>query len=276
MRRLIFTLLYDSGHFMLSRNFRLQKVGSVKWLFDNYDFAAVSHGLDELMMLDVSRGERGTRAFAEHIRQIAASCFIPVTAGGGIKSFHIANQYLHHGADKLLLNTAFSTDPRLCYSLAREFGEQCIVAGIDYRNRTDGRRVILSGSGAREIPGEMPNWVDHVRSAGAGEILFQSTGRDGTGMGLDLDLFEELPSDLEAPCILMGGIGKAQHILAGLRHPRVDAIATANLYNFIGAAFLDVRSHLREAGVELPQWSGDYSTLKGMFLVKAGSKALQG
>ncbi len=28
-KRLIFTLLYDRGSFMLSRNFRLQKVGDV-------------------------------------------------------------------------------------------------------------------------------------------------------------------------------------------------------------------------------------------------------
>ena len=56
MRRLIFTLLYDTGNFMLSRNFRLQKVGAIDWLFDNYDFARVSRGLDELMVLDVSRG----------------------------------------------------------------------------------------------------------------------------------------------------------------------------------------------------------------------------
>ena len=31
-KRVIFTLLYDNGNFMLSRNFRLQKVGDMKWL----------------------------------------------------------------------------------------------------------------------------------------------------------------------------------------------------------------------------------------------------
>ena len=31
-KRVIFTLLYDNGSFMLSRNFRLQKVGNLEWL----------------------------------------------------------------------------------------------------------------------------------------------------------------------------------------------------------------------------------------------------
>ena len=38
-KRVIFTLLYDSGSFMLSRNFRLQKVGDIQWLKKNYNFS---------------------------------------------------------------------------------------------------------------------------------------------------------------------------------------------------------------------------------------------
>ena len=37
-KRLIFTLLYESGFFVQSRNFNLQKVGNSKWINDNYNF----------------------------------------------------------------------------------------------------------------------------------------------------------------------------------------------------------------------------------------------
>ena len=37
-KRLIFTLLFDSGKFVLSRNFSLQHVGDLDWLLRNYDF----------------------------------------------------------------------------------------------------------------------------------------------------------------------------------------------------------------------------------------------
>ena len=54
-KRLIFTLLYDSGYFSLSRNFRLQRVGDLKWLKENYNFEYISRYIDELIVLDVSK-----------------------------------------------------------------------------------------------------------------------------------------------------------------------------------------------------------------------------
>lgn len=265
MRRLIFTLLYDSGHFMLSRNFRLQRVGTIDWLFNNYDFASVSRGLDELMVLDVSRGARNPEDFAEKVQNIASLCFIPMTVGGGITSFEIAQRYMHSGADKLLVNSAFCNDPALCRSLAGHFGRQCIVAGIDYKRAPDTRSVMI-GNGSQEVPVDLSDWVDSLQKNGAGEILFQSMDQDGTGMGLDLSVVDELRHPPEMPCILMGGVGKAEHIISGLRHPTIDAVATANIFNFIGSAFLDVRKSIAGAGIDMAQWNdGDYALLRARF-----------
>jgi cyclase len=265
MRRLIFTLLYDSGHFMLSRNFRRQRVGSIDWLFDNYDFASVSRGLDELMVLDVSRGARNAEDFADKVQHIASRCFIPMTVGGGIDSLETAQRYMHSGADKLLLNSSFSNAPALCRALADRFGRQCIVAGIDYTG-TGGARSVKVCNGSQDVATGLSEWVEHLQQNGAGEILFQSMDQDGTGMGLDLEVVDTLHTRPEVPCIVMGGVGKAEQIIAGLRHPSVDAVATANLFNFIGAAFLDVRRSIASAGVQMAQWKeGDYALLRGRF-----------
>jgi cyclase len=266
MKRLIFTLLYDRGHFMLSRNFRLQTVGGLDWLFDNYDFAKVSHGLDELMVLDVSRGARDTEKFAATVRRIAELCFIPMTVGGGIDSFDIAQRYMRGGADKLLVNSAFGNDPQLCRSLAGHFGRQCIVAGVDYRKSAPGVRSVMIESGSRAVDRDLSDWVLFLQENGAGEILFQSMDQDGTGMGLDLSVVEELRHSPGLPCILMGGIGKAEHIYDGLRQRTVDAVATANLFNFIGSAFLDVRRTVDGTGVPMARWvETDYDLLRGRF-----------
>lgn len=265
MRRVIFALLYDGGHFMLSRNFRLQKVGTIDWLFDNYDFARVSRGLDELMVLDVSRGARNVDDFVEKVRHISSRCFIPMTVGGGIASFETAQRYMRSGADKLLVNTAFREESVLCRSLADHFGRQCIVAGIDYKRTVGGRSVMIC-NGSREVPVDLSEWVDSVQRNGAGELLFQSMDQDGTGMGLDLAVVDELRQPPEVPCILMGGIGKAEHVIDGLLHPTVDAVATANLFNFIGSAFLDVRRSIASSGIQMAQWKeGDYEILRGKF-----------
>lgn len=267
MRRLIFTLLYDNGQFMLSRNFRLQKVGNIDWLFDNYDFARVSHGLDELMLLDVSRGNRNPAEFAAQVRHIASRCFIPMTVGGGITAYETAQLFMRSGADKLMINSSFRTDPSLCRTLADHFGRQCIVAGIDYRRSADARGIgVAVANGSQPVPIELSDWVEFVQQNGAGEVLLQSIDQDGTGMGLDLAIVDEFRRPPEVPCILMGGVGKGEHIIAGLQKPSVDAVATANLFNFIGSAFLDVRRAISVSGVEMAQWSeGDYTLLRGKY-----------
>ena len=54
MKRLIFSLLYEDGYFVLSRNFNKQKVGDIHWLLKNYKFEDISTGIDELIILDIS------------------------------------------------------------------------------------------------------------------------------------------------------------------------------------------------------------------------------
>jgi cyclase len=266
MKRLIFTLLYDRGRFMLSRNFRLQSVGTMDWLLTNYDFASVSRGLDELMILDVTKGQRDPVKFAMAAETISSRCFIPATFGGGITSFEIAQSYIRSGADKLLLNSGFHHDPALCRRLADHFGRQCIVAGVDYRRTGDGKATTWVDGGATAVSNDLSAWTDHVQANGAGEVLLQSIDKDGTGMALDLPIVDELGQRPSVPVILMGGVGKAAHIIEGLQHPGVDAVATANLFNFIASAFLEARDSIAAAGIDVPHWDiSEYGALRGRF-----------
>src|SRR5688572_15437119 len=101
-KRLIFTLLHDQGHFMLSRNFRLQRVGDLRWLQTNYDFSQISFSIDELIVLDVTRSRRDPAAFCEILKAVAKGCFVPIAAGGGIRSLEHARALLRSGADKVV------------------------------------------------------------------------------------------------------------------------------------------------------------------------------
>ncbi|MES3032813.1 MAG: HisA/HisF-related TIM barrel protein [Gemmatimonadota bacterium] len=266
MKRLIFTLLHDRGRFMLSRNFRLQAVGTIRWLFENYDFETVSRGLDELMVLDVTRGDRDTAAFASAVSEIAQRCFIPLTAGGGVRSVDDAALLLRHGADKVLVNTQFADAPEACDAIAGFFGRQCLVAGVDYVEAADGTRVVVAAHGQRDTGVPLAEWVERVVAHGAGEVVLQSVARDGTGMGLDLEVTASLGRRPEVPLILLGGVGRGEHIAAGFRDEAVDAVATANLFNFIGESFVTARREMIVQGLDVADWhAAEYRTLKGAF-----------
>ena len=105
MKRVIFSLLFDNGQFVLSRNFRQQKVGDIDWVMNNYNLLNVSCGVDELVILDVGK-TKNPEEFSKCIKIISNSCFVPLAAGGGIHDLETAKKYINSGADKLVLNSA--------------------------------------------------------------------------------------------------------------------------------------------------------------------------
>lgn len=253
-KRLIFTLLYNQGQFMLSRNFRLQKVGDLKWLQTNYNFSHISFSIDELIVLDVTRGERNTEAFCAALKLLAEGCFVPIAAGGGVRTIKHARTLLRSGADKVVVNTPLYENNDVIGKLAGEFGQQCVVASMDIKRTPEGLYQAWSECGNKCLEGPAADWIERVTNATVGEIYLNSIDRDGTGQGYDLQLLDQLPLDMPKPVILAGGVGNATHLAEGLADPRVDAVATAHLFNFIGDGLKQARKSLIAGGVVLPIW----------------------
>lgn len=252
-KRLIFTLLYHRGQFMLSRNFRLQKVGDMRWLQKNYNFSKISFSIDELVVLDVTRDGRDSRAFCYDLAELCKDCFVPVAAGGGVRSLETAKALLRSGADKVVVNTALYAETGFVEQLAAEFGQQCIVAAVDVKQGADGFQAYIN-NGETCIPGTASDWIERVSSLSVGEIYLNSIDKDGTGQGYHIELLDLLPENLTQPLILAGGAGNAAHLAEGLSDPRTSAVATAHLFNFVGDGLSKARQNLIGNGVDLAYW----------------------
>lgn len=266
-KRIIFTLLYDTGTFMLSRNFRLQKVGTFDWLQKNYDFSHIAFYIDELIVLDVSRGERDIDQFSEALKLLAKGCFAPIAAGGGIRRLSDARQLLRSGADKVIVNSVLFDDPQFVSTLAQEFGQQCIVGSIDIKQEADGTYYVYTNNGScrrRELIAEL---VEQFPVKSIGELYLNSINQDGTGQGYDLGLLDLIPTEFNLPTILAGGAGHSQHLIDGLLDKRVDAVATAHLFNFVGDGLKKSRESIRSREVDLANWQ-PLSELKTDFMIK--------
>ena len=106
---------------MLSRNFRLQKVGNLNWLKKNYNFSKIAFSIDELIILDVTRGNRDEKKFQKHIYSLTEECFVPIAAGGGIRTLEQAQNLLHSGSDKVVVNTLIYKNPQVIRKIAEEW-----------------------------------------------------------------------------------------------------------------------------------------------------------
>jgi len=255
-KRLIFALLFDSGKFMLSRNFRLQQVGDLTWLEKNYNFRETALAIDELVVLNVERSRGSLDQFFEHVKRLNDDCFVPIAAGGGIRSVEDARKLLRSGADKVVINTILHDDRELVAELAAEFGKQCLVASIDTK-RMEGVFRVFVDNGTRLIEGDLASHLAKVIALPIGEIYLNSMDRDGTGQGYDEEMLRHVPSDIPVPLILVGGAGKPEHFTFGLADDRVDAVCTAHLFNFVGNSLQLSREHLLREGMYLVRWDGN-------------------
>jgi cyclase len=254
-KRLIFTLLFDSGRFMLSRNFRLQSVGNLDWLKKNYNFSQISYSIDELIVLDVTRKSRDIDHFCMALKQLTEGCFVPISAGGGINQINFAHKLLRSGADKIIINSGLFENRNFVSELASQFGEQCVVASMDIKSTPNGNYQVYSQNGMKCEVNSAEYWVNNVANQSVGEIYLNSIDRDGTGQGFDLGILELLPEGIKKPIILAGGAGNASHLSTALGDSRVDAVATANLLNFVGTGLKEARKSVVSSGIVLPMWN---------------------
>ena len=258
-KRIIFTLIYSQGFFHQSRNFRLQQVGQLTWLEKNYKFQEIAFSIDELIVLNASKGEKHLEAFAAEISKLVNDVFIPIAAGGGIKTLADAELLFGNGADKIVLNSALKENPILIKKLVQKYGTQSLVASIDYKNNRGVNEVYIN-DGTRKLEESLEEYIPYVESLDVGEIYLNSIDKDGTGFGYDFETIREVSESITVPLIIAGGAGNEKHLIEGLKIPEVSAVATANLFNFIGDGIPNARNKVIEAGLNVTDWSKQITT----------------
>lgn len=252
-KRIIFSLIYEDGFFNQSRNFFLQKVGNIDWLEKNYKFNKIAFSLDELVVLNASKKEKNIEKFAITLNRLVDDVFIPIAAGGGIRSMEDAKILFDNGADKIVLNTILYTDKELVQKLIQKYGSQSIVASIDFKKRDD-IPIVYINDGREELDTSLEDYVKYVESLNIGEIYLNSIDKNGTGFGYELEIIKNLSKDLQVPLIIAGGAGNEKHLLEGLQIEKVNAVATANLFNFVGDGLPKARAKVLQEEVNIAKW----------------------
>lgn len=248
-KRLIFTLYYNDGGFYLSRNFRLQRVGDVRWLVDKFRFKSIGKFVDEIVILDVTRDTQGAskdNRFGNAVSYLMRETFVPLTIGGALRSLGDVKQCFHLGADKLLFNTPILNQPDLVHECVVHFGAQAVIAAIDVKR--EGKVYFSRIANAHANGLQLTEHLQIAAELGVGEVMVNSIDQDGTGNGFDMELVRQCMG-IPVPLIVAGGAGKPEHFADILSLPGVDAAATGNLFNFIGKGFERVRAHLLEQGL---------------------------
>lgn len=129
-------------------------------------------GADELVFLDITATNEKRKTLVSLVSAVAAAINIPFTVGGGIGTVTDVHALLNAGADKVSINSAAITNPKLI-SLANAFGSQCVVVAIDVKFIA-GNWIVYTRAGKDNTGINLFSWIKQVTDLGAGEILLTS------------------------------------------------------------------------------------------------------
>jgi len=246
-KRIIPTLLYKDLGLVKGRKFKnLRKVGPVLPAIKVYN----SREVDELIFFDIAASDNNSFVDYDTISEFSKFCFVPLTIGGGIDSIEKVKKLLEIGADKISINSAAYGNPNLVEQIANQFGSQCVVSSVDVK-KVNNKWTCFSNSGTKNKDICPIIWCKRLEDLGAGEILITSIDKDGTNQGYDLELIQEITSEVKIPVIASGGAGKYDDMYKALELSGASAVAAASIFHFTEMTPNEAKLFLESKGIPI-------------------------
>jgi cyclase len=211
-------------------------------------------GSDELVFYDITASSDGRVVDKKWVSKVAQILDIPFSVAGGIRSVDDARVILNSGADKISINSPALENPQLIRDLANEFGNQCVVVGIDsYEN--DGEYYVYQYTGdikkIRATSRQTKDWVMEVQSLGAGEIVLNCMNQDGVKKGYDIKQLSKIREFVRVPLISSGGAGRALHFSDVFKKANVDGALAASVFHNNEIEIGELKKYLRLENIEV-------------------------
>lgn len=210
-------------------------------------------GADELVFYDIGASPEGRGLDVEWVRRIARVIDIPFAVAGGLRTRDQAAACLDSGADKVSINSPALERPELIEELARDFGSQCVVLGVDSFDA--GRDYVVhqytgSPDKSRDTGLRTLDWVREAVERGAGEIVLNCMRRDGVRTGYDVAHTQAVVEAVRVPVIASGGAGAPEHFREALDAGASGALAATVFHDRL-IAIPDLKEFLARCGIEM-------------------------
>ena len=211
-------------------------------------------GADELVFYDITASPDGRTVDRTWVSRVAAVIDIPFCVAGGIRNIADAEDVLNKGADKISVNTPALENPDLINQLARRFGTQCVVLGVDSRARDDSYDVYQytgdpnKTTAARRCTTE---WVREALDRGAGEVVLNCMNQDGVRQGYDVEQLRAVRDVCDVPLIASGGAGAVEHFRDVFNAADVDGALAASVFHSAEIDIRDLKAFLSANDIEM-------------------------
>jgi len=191
--------------------------------------------VDELMVLDIDATREKREPNLEMIKNLADKCRMPFCYGGGITTVEQARKIISLGAEKVALSNSALNNIELCQDIGSIIGNQSVVVVIDVKKKKlFGGYDIYTHNGTKKSKWKLYDLVEKLEEIGIGEIVINSIDNDGTMLGYDTSLVENVRKKCNIPITVLGGAGTLDHVKKLISKFKIIGAAAGSLFVFKG------------------------------------------
>ncbi len=211
-------------------------------------------GADELVFYDISASAEGRTLELEWVRRIARVIDIPFAVAGGVRTRDQAAACLGAGADKISINSPAIERPELIDELARDFGSQCVVLGVDSlvrRPRVSGEAIYRQLDGhAGQRDGDAANGCAKRPRAARARSCSTACATTACARAMTSPTRATVVEAVSVPVIASGGAGAPEHFRDAFEAGASGALAATVFHDRL-IAIPDLKEFLATCGIEV-------------------------
>ncbi len=207
----------------------LRKVGNPIELASKY----YMNNIDEIIYVDAVASLYRRNSLSNLIYETSKKIFVPLTVGGGIRSFKDIEEALKFGADKVSINSYATENPNFVYEAVKNFGSSTIVIYVETKfSKESNEWEIYKYSGREKTNIKLLDWLSRIQDMECGEILLTSIDYEGVQSGFDINLLDIINEKIKVPLIMSGGCGTYEHVIELKKKFRNVSVALASALHY--------------------------------------------
>ena len=186
---------------------------------------------EELIVLDISKSFNSPPTSLETLVKIIETAYMPISFGGGVSNFKIADQMFSIGFDKVVLRSAL-LEGELPQKIASKYGSQAVTGCLDVSHSiADTEKIEVNGIAMSKL--NVNQLIDRINESQIGELIIHDKSREGIRSGLVNNWLSELLLEkLKIPMVQLGGCSDVLDAAKFVRSSGFHSVAASSMFLF--------------------------------------------
>ena len=208
-------------------------------------------GADQIIVTDIVASLYSRNNLFNTIDKLTNNIFIPITAGGGIRSMEDINFLLKVGADRISMNSYLFENPEILNKISNTFGGQFLTVMIEAK-KIGNDYYCMKNHGRDNTGFTLDKWLDFLSDKNIGELAIYSVDNDGTNNGYDSNLIDVInKKKIKFPFIYGGGLSEKNNISTLIKKTNTTGISISSAFHFNLLQIKTLKSDLKKLDINV-------------------------